>query len=145
MWCYFPSTVPAVPCLWAGHSSLCTAVQRRIPPMKHSSMGASIQGRKVAIREVLDALVDAGLTREQGMEVIARRTGFKINTVQGWFTSDEAEIKRASETRRRKPPEWPVIDVLRYEAGLASPVPLHKSVKLPPARPQAALRLIHSQ
>ncbi|WP_299696895.1 hypothetical protein [Hydrocarboniphaga sp.] len=111
-----------------------------------TTAGWSIAARRDAIFEILQVLIDSGLSRRDAQEVIARRTNFQINTIQGWFSEEK---KGAPLTR--KPPEWAILDVLRIEVGLITPVPLIPALKiaraaqapespqsLPPSAPAAA-------
>lgn len=90
------------------------------PGVPGSTQGWSKARRRAEIHRILDHLVhEFGLSKAEANQLLANRTGLGINTVQGWASSRQTDANGQTTEPTRAPPDWMVLDVLRYELGLA--------------------------
>jgi len=78
--------------------------------MSESAAGWSIDKRRREIHRVLQVLVDQGMERAEAIDLLARRFLVGFNTVEGWVSEGGAGT--------RAPPDWKVLEILRYELGM---------------------------
>ena len=81
-----------------------------------SAAGWSIEKRRSEIHRVLDALLAQGMDRTGAIDLLARRFLVGFNTVEGWVSEGGAGT--------RAPPDWKVLEILRYELRMVPVRPL---------------------
>jgi hypothetical protein len=97
--------------------------------MSESAAGWSIERRRREIHRVLQLLVDQGMDRAGAIDLLARRFLVGFNTVEGWVSEGGAGT--------RAPPDWKVLEILRYELGL---IPVRRIMDWAKTRKSAASR-----
>lgn len=105
-----------------------------------SAASWGIKRRRKEIHGIIETLISSGgMTRAEAIDLLARRFLVGFNTVEGWVSEGGAGT--------RAPPDWKVLDILRYELTLVSVRPLLEWAKTR-ARPdkapadQARLRVV---
>lgn len=116
-----PSRSPSIKLPVKAAAAAAVEVPNRPPRNPNgSTQGWSNDQRRNEIHRIFGYLTeDLGLTKGEANEFLVGRTGFGINTVHGWASYRDADAKGDRDRPSRAPPAWPLLDLLRYELGLA--------------------------
>lgn len=102
-----------------------------------SAAGWSIDRRREEIHVILEILVGVGMTRDEAIDLLARRFLVGFNTVEGWVSEGGAGT--------RAPPDWKVLDILRYELSVVPVRPLLEWAKTRGNKAAASKRTSEAQ